>query len=54
MDIGVVCEEALLVGVVEICAVVDGCLLGRGAAEDLWAPSVPIRDQCGGLKESRR
>ena len=38
MDVGVVLEEALLRGVVEVGAVVDGCDFGGGAAEDLWTP----------------
>jgi hypothetical protein len=38
VDVGVVGEEALLRGVVEVGAVVDGGDLGRGAAEDLGLP----------------
>ena len=38
MDVGVVLEEALLRGVVEVGAVVDGCDFGGGAAEDFGAP----------------
>ena len=30
-------------GVVEICAVVDGSLFGGGAAEDFGAPGVEVR-----------
>lgn len=38
VDVGVVGEQALLSGVVEVGAVVDGSYLGRGAAEDLGFP----------------
>ena len=42
VDVGVVGEEALLGGVVEVGAVVDGGLAGRGAAEDLGPPGVEV------------
>ena len=45
VDVGVVCEEALGMGVVEVCAVVDGGLGGGGAAEDAGAPCVAV--DCG-------
>ena len=32
--------------VVEICAVVDGCLLGRRAAKDFGAPGVAAGEEC--------
>lgn len=40
VDVGVVGEETLFVGVVEVGAVVDGRLLGRGTTEDFGPPSV--------------
>ena len=40
MNVAVVCEEALLVRVVEVGAVVDGGLIRGGAAEDFGAPCV--------------
>lgn len=40
VDVAVVGEQALFVGVVEVGAVVDGCLLGGCAAEDFGAPGV--------------
>ena len=40
VDVGVVCEETLRVGVVEVGSVVDGGLVGGGAAEDFGAPGV--------------
>ena len=42
MDVGVVGEEALTVGVVEVRAVVDGGLGGGAAAEDGGAPGVEV------------
>ncbi len=45
MDVGVVGEETLFVGVVEVGAVVDGRLFGRGAAEDFGPPSVAKHGQ---------
>jgi len=49
MDVGVVLEQTLLRGVVEVSAVVDAGLLGRSTAEDLWLPGVQVRvevDDC--------
>ena len=42
VDVGVVGEEAFLGGPVEVRAVVDGGLLGRGAAEHLGPPGVEV------------
>ena len=42
MDVGVVGQEALGVGMVEVGAVVDGGLVGGGAAEDFGAPGVKV------------
>ena len=42
VDVGVIGEEALFVGVVEVGAVVDGGLVGWGAAEDFGAPGVEV------------
>ena len=43
MDVGVIGQEALLVRVIEVSAVVDGGLFGRSAAEDLGTPGVARR-----------
>ena len=45
MDVGVVGEETLFVGVVEVRAVVDGRLFGRGATEDFGPPGVAEKGQ---------
>jgi hypothetical protein len=42
VDVGVVAQQALLRGVVEVGAVVDAGHLGRGAAEHLRAPGVEM------------
>lgn len=43
VDVGVVAQQAFLVRVVEVGAVVDGGLLGGAAAEDLGPPGVEVR-----------
>lgn len=43
VDIRIVGQQALLVRVVEVGAVVDGGLFGGGAAEDFGAPGVEVR-----------
>lgn len=40
MDVGVVREEAFVVGVVEVCSVVDGGLVRGGATEYFRAPRI--------------
>jgi len=45
VDVGVVGEETLFVGVVEVGAVVDGRLFSRGATEDFGSPSVSKNGQ---------
>lgn len=42
VDVGVVGQQAFGVRVVEVRAVVDGCLLGGGAAEDFGFPRVAV------------
>ena len=42
MDGGVVGNETLLSGVVEVCTVINRGLFGGGATEDLWAPGVEV------------
>lgn len=43
MDVGVISEQALLVGVIEVSAMVNGGLFAGSAAEDLGAPCVTER-----------
>lgn len=42
VDVGVVGQETFAVRVVEVGAVVDGCLLGGSAAEDFGFPCVAV------------
>ncbi len=43
VDVCIVRQQALLVCVVKVSAVIDGGLLGRGTAEDFRSPGVEVR-----------
>jgi hypothetical protein len=49
VNVGIVGEQAFLSSVVEVCAVVDACLLRRCASKDFWFPCIAalILSICG-------
>lgn len=54
VDVGVVGQQAFGVRVVEVRAVVDGCLLGGGAAEDFGFPRVAVGGVSWGVLLGKR
>jgi hypothetical protein len=54
MDVAIVAKKALLGGVVEVGAVVDGCDFRRGTAEDLGAPWASLYQYTCVLHKTRK
>lgn len=42
MDVGVICKEAFLCRMEEVCAVVDACLFARRATKNLGFPGIEM------------